>query len=89
MVSSRARLSSTSHFVPAIDFLRDDPTPPPFPPLLLATAGSALLRRPRAPRDTLPGDFGASSSVSEADPERLKYYVEAEKMNARWAMAAA
>ena len=37
---------------------------------------------------TLPGDFGFDPLGLGADPERLKYYVEAEKMNARWAMAA-
>ena len=37
---------------------------------------------------TLPGDFGFDPLGLGADPQRLKYYQEAELMNARWAMAA-
>jgi len=37
---------------------------------------------------TLPGDFGFDPLGLGADPERLKYYQEAELMNARWAMMA-
>ena len=37
---------------------------------------------------TLPGDFGFDPLGLGADPARLKYYQEAEKMNARWAMMA-
>jgi len=37
---------------------------------------------------TLPGDFGFDPLGLGADPQRLKYYQEAELMNARWAMMA-
>jgi|Transcript_14053 light-harvesting complex I chlorophyll a/b binding protein 5 len=37
---------------------------------------------------TLPGDFGFDPLGLGADPARLKYYQEAELMNARWAMMA-
>jgi len=37
---------------------------------------------------TLPGDFGFDPLGLGADPERLKYYQEAELMNSRWAMMA-
>ena len=34
------------------------------------------------------GDFGFDPLGLGSDPERLKWYAEAEKMNGRWAMAA-
>ena len=37
---------------------------------------------------TLPGDFGFDPLGLGADPQRLKWYAEAEKTNGRWAMAA-
>mmetsp|Transcript_44976 Transcript_44976/g.72209 ORF Transcript_44976/g.72209 Transcript_44976/m.72209 type:complete len:184 (+) Transcript_44976:738-1289(+) len=37
---------------------------------------------------TLPGDFGFDPLGLGVDPARLKYYQEAELMNARWAMMA-
>ena len=37
---------------------------------------------------TLPGDYGFDPLGLGSDPERLKYYQEAELMNARWAMMA-
>jgi len=37
---------------------------------------------------SLPGDVGFDPLGLGADPERLKWYVEAEKTNGRWAMAA-
>lgn len=37
---------------------------------------------------TIPGDYGFDPLGLGSDPERLKYYQEAELMNARWAMMA-
>ncbi|GAX81227.1 hypothetical protein CEUSTIGMA_g8659.t1 [Chlamydomonas eustigma] len=39
-------------------------------------------------KGTLPGDFGFDPLGLGQDPERLKWLVEGEKTNARWAMAA-
>lgn len=38
---------------------------------------------------TLPGDYGFDPLGLGSDPERLKWYVEAERIHGRWAMAAA
>merc|ERR1719504_502990 len=37
----------------------------------------------------IPGDYGFDPLGLGSDPNRLKWYVEAEKMNGRWAMTAA
>jgi light-harvesting complex I chlorophyll a/b binding protein 5 len=37
----------------------------------------------------IPGDYGFDPLGLGSDPNRLRWYIEAEKMNGRWAMAAA
>ena len=73
------------------DFERlDSPLSSPLS-LLLAHALCRLRDSTVAPAHldgTLPGDFGFDPLGLGADPARLKYYQEAELMNARWAMMA-
>jgi len=59
------------------------PLPPPPPSLMFAGA-----KAPKHLEGKMAGDFGFDPLGLGTDPERLKWYAEAEKTNGRWAMAA-
>ena len=62
------------------------PNPPPAPPPPPSPPSS---QAPKHLTGTLPGDRGFDPlGLGAAGPDRLKWYVEAEKTNARWAMIA-